>query len=161
VAAGSLAGGAHDASGLRGVRVAYAASVAVLIVLALATLGSPLILPLLRRERAALPDVGKVQVIAKPGEWVLQYNLLNSGAEAAAYTFELATSPAASAGGDSSRVLHTSSVFVDAGRAYVFIYHLRPEQVQSDAVRFALSRSGSPAPVEDLTLHLTSTGGER
>ena len=153
------AGIVRPESGLRGLRAVYAVSVVLLAVLALVTLASPLLLPALRRELATLPDAGKIQVLAKDGEWVLQYNLLNGAEIPAAFTFEVAGSPAES--GAAPRVLHTSSVRVDAGKTYVFIYHLLPAQVPDGTVRFTLQRDGESAPLEELTLHLPANGKSR
>ena len=138
--------------GLGALRVAYVLSAVLLALLALATVASPLILPALRQEQAALPEAGKIQLLAREDAWVLQYNLLNATESAGVYTFELTASAAP---------LHQTSVTVDAGRTYVFIYHLRPEQVTSDAVRFQLHRGGERAALEDLTLHLPPRGGDR
>jgi len=138
---------------VRGLRLTYVVSITLLILLAAATLASPLIFPALRGEPAALPEAGKIQVLATAGEWVLQYNLVNQTTTSSAYTFELDTPRAA----DMARPapLHTSSVFVDAGHSYVFIYHLRPEQVTDGRVQFSVHRGGEAAPLEELTLHLT------
>ena len=150
---------ARPGVGLRGLKAVYAASVALLALLALATLASPLLLPVLRREHAPLPEAGKIQVLAKEGEWVLQYNLLNGAETPAAFTFEVAGSPASSGG--TSRLLHTASVLVDAGKSYVFIYHLLPHQAPDGTVRFTLHRNGASEPLEDLTLHLPAGGESR
>jgi hypothetical protein len=144
---------------LRGLRVAFVLSAALLVLLALVTVASPLLLPMLRSETAALPEAGKIQLLARGEAWVLQYNLLNPTDVAGTYTFELTT--VGEAGGSLPTVLHTTSALVDARKTYVFIYHLRPDQLQSDAVRFALRRSGEGAPVEDVTLHLPARGGGR
>ena len=147
---------------MRGLKAFYVGSVALLVLLALATLGSPLILPSLRREPAPLAEAGKVQVLARSGEWILQYNLVNQTTSSGAYTFEISAPPPAapaaarapSTAPDRGSVLHTSSVHVDGGRPYVFIYHLRPEQVPHGSVQFTVHRGGDAAPLEDLTLHL-------
>lgn len=153
------AGIARPASGLRGLRFVYAASVALLVLLALVTLASPLLLPAVRREHATLADAGKIQVLVTGGKWVLQYNLLNGAELPTAFSFEVAGSPALP--GAVSPVLHTSSVLVDAGKAYIFIYHLVPDQVPDGTVRFTLHRDGASAPLEDITLHLPPAGGSR
>ena len=148
--------GAHS-----GLKAAYAGSIVLLIVLALATLASPLMLPTLRGAQAALPESGKVQVLAEPGEWVLQYNLVNASDSSGAYTFEIAAGPPAPAVSLASRVLHTSNVRVDSGRPYVFIYHLSHDQVPGRTVQFTVHRGGETAPLEELTLHLPPAGGAR
>ena len=139
---------------LRGLRVAYVVSAALLVVLALATVASPFILPALRQEKAALSEAGKLQVLAKPDEWVLQYDLLNPSAAAGVYTFELTVPSGDAAVTSAPVVLHTTTVPVDAGRTYVFIYHVLPDRAPSGAVRFTVHRGDEGIPVEDVTLHL-------
>jgi hypothetical protein len=154
VIAGSLtvaAPGEPRERGLRALRLAFVLSTALLALLALATVASPLILPVLRHEQTSLPEAGKIQVLVKPDEWVLQYNLLNPTEAAGVYIFELTA----------SAPLHSTSVLVEGGRTYIFIYHLRPEEVTGGAVRFALHRGGESTPVEDLTLRLPPRGGSR
>lgn len=162
-ASAALAGSAPPTQDARSLRLAYAVSVAVLVVLALATLASPVLLPVLRREQATLPEAGKIQVLAKAGEWVLQYNLLNGTGQSGAYTFEITSAAPAEATGPAtnsvfSPPLHTTSVLVEAGRSYVFIYHLRPQQVPDGTVRFTVHRGGEALPLEDLSLHLPPDG---
>ena len=131
-----------------GLRLFYAGSVAVLALLAAATAASPLVLPALRAPQAApLADAARLQVAAQPDEWVLQYNLLNDSSDAAPYRFQLA------AAGQS---LYESDVVVPAGRPYIFIYHLRPEQSPSGTVQFTVRRGGAPSPLEDVSLHLAA-----
>ena len=149
---------------LRGLRVAYTASVALLIALALATLASPMLLPALRRGQPALPDASKLQVLAKADKWVLQYNLTNGTPQDSTYTFEIVsaeTGDAARGAGTVGQPIHTTSVLVGAGRTYVFIYHLRPGEVPPGPVRFLLLRGGDAAPIEDVTLHVPAVGSAR
>ena len=148
----------------RALRVGYAASVVLLVVLALATLASPLLLPGLRRDEAALSEAGRLQVLAKADEWVLEYHLTNGNDRDETYTFEIAlaepTSPARNAY-VAGRSVHTTSVLVGAGRTYGFIYHLRPSETQGAPIRFLLHRGGDAAPIEDVTLHLASLESTR
>ena len=149
--------------GLSGLRVAYSLSVGALVLLALATLASPLLLPALRRGAAPLPDAGKLQIVAKDAEWVLQYNLTNHTEQDGTYTFEIAAaeSSGAARGSAANRSVHTTTVLVGAGRTYVFIYHLRPGEMPDGPVQFTVQRGGDPAPAEDVTLHLPAPGSSR
>jgi hypothetical protein len=132
-------------------RAAYITSVALLAGLALVTLASPVLLPVLRgqaQEAAPLSDAGKIKIIAQTDEWIVQYDLMNHGPEASLYSFEVSsTSP-----------LHTSTAFVDRGKGFVFIYHIYPREVPSGSVRLTVRRGAEIEPLDDVTLHLASAG---
>jgi hypothetical protein len=164
VVVGSAVGSGRVMASQRGLRLAYASSVVLLVVLALATLASPLLLPALRTGQAPLPEAGKLQVLAKADEWILEYHLTNSTASDGTYTFVIAgaaSAPVVASGVATDRTVHTTSVLVTAGHSYGFIYHLRLGEVPDGPVRFTIDRAGDAAPLEDVTLHLTPQVGGR
>jgi hypothetical protein len=131
-------------------RLAYGLSVLLLAGLAMATLASPVLLPVLRPQAhpATLPVTAKLQLLAGEETWVLQYEVTNDTGEAAAYLFELVLDGVTD---------HWTAV-VKAGDTFSYIYHIAPQRVASQRVRFLVRRASEVEPLDDVTLHLASAG---
>ena len=125
-------------------KLLYSFSIGLLVLLGLATLASPLVLPFLRTEQLSLSEMGRLQLLEAPDEWILQYNLKHEGTEEELYTFEITTEGQSNA----------STARVRAGGQYTFIYHLPLAHEPDERAQFTLLRSGQPEPVENVTLHL-------
>jgi hypothetical protein len=141
---------AHQAAAApRALRLATTFSVALLALLAVATLASPILVPVLRPQqtREALPQVGKLQLLERPDEWILQYDLTNHRDEPAAYTFTVTY----------GSKTDTHSAFLRARDTFSYIYHFYPEQTPARQARFTVHRAAEADPVEDVTLHLSRT----
>jgi hypothetical protein len=122
--------------------------VGILGLLVVATLASPVIVPMLRPPQASLPETARIQLLERPDEWILQYNLLNDGPQASAFSSEV------SFDGQVQR----AAPFLQPGQAHQMVYHIRKDLLTSGEVRFTVTRAGQTEPLEDLVFHLGSAG---
>jgi hypothetical protein len=127
-------------------RLVYALSLAALGLLIIGTLTSPVLLPLLRPPEASLPETARVQLLERPDEWVLQYNLLNDGPHAAVFSHEVSF----------DGQLQRATPLLEPGHAYQFVSHVPKAQLTTGEVRFTVTRAGDAEPLEDLRFHLGS-----
>jgi hypothetical protein len=114
----------------------------------LSTLASPVIIPALRPPQASLPETARVQLLERPDEWVLQYNLLNDAPQASVFTYEVAFD---------GQVQRTTP-FLEPGQAHQMVSHIRKDLLTSGEVRFTVGRAGEGEPIEDLVIHLGPGG---
>lgn len=128
-------------------RALHVVSCLVLGALVVITLGSPLFLPMMQQQFAKqdlLTMVGKLQIIERTDQWILQYNILNPGDKEQIYSFEITA--------DSK--VNTQSVSLAPKQTFQFIYHLYPALLHDGGVRFVLWKAAEQQPMEDLLLHL-------
>jgi hypothetical protein len=108
------------------------------------TLASPVLLPLLRSPQASLPETARAQLLERPDEWVLQYNLLNDGPHAAVFSHEVTF----------DGQVQRATPFIEPGQAYQFVSHVPKNLLTTGEVRFTVTRAGDAEPLEDLVFHL-------
>ncbi|GEM_PF-3611771 len=133
-------------------KLAYYASAVFLGALVIATLAL-LLSPPAHTERAT-----KSQVMDLPDHWAITQTLFNRGQEPLSYSIVVFV------GG---RRATEDTVSLIAGNAWVYTFHVYPEQLKDGPVRVALYRSGQDLPLEDVVYHLdaaqlkSSPGGGR
>jgi len=86
----------------------------------------------------------KVQIIDGEDEWILQYDVLNSGQRDTTYSIQVTI--------DSE--IYKISTVVEQGKSYSYIRHVYPEQLLSDEINFVVYKEGINEPIENVTYHI-------
>ena len=77
-------------------------------------------------------------IIAAENEWILQYDIINTEPEDTSYTIFVKIDNA----------IYKDSTTVKAGKAYTYIQHIYPQQLEQGKVSLSLYKEGKVEPVE-------------
>lgn len=86
----------------------------------------------------------KVQIIDGENEWILQYDVLNSGQKDATYSIQVTI--------DSE--VYKISTIVEQGKSYSYIHHVYPERLLSNEINFVVYQEGINEPIENVTYNI-------
>lgn len=124
---------------MRRFRVSYYASTVFLGALAIGTLAL-LLSPPAHTERAS-----KSQVMDLPDHWAITQTVFNREHEPLSYSIVIFV------GG---RRATEDGMSLKTGGAWVYTYHVHPEQLKDGPVRVTVYQSGQDKPLEDVVYHL-------
>ena len=83
-------------------------------------------------------------IIAGDNEWILQYDIINAESEDINYTISVAI----------DNDIYKDSTTVRAGKAYTYIQHIYPQQLEQGRVSLSLYREGKVEPIEHATYYI-------
>ncbi len=86
----------------------------------------------------------RVQIIEGENEWILQCDIINNEDTDIEYTIHVTV----------DNVIYKDSVVVKPGKAYTYIHHIYPQQLEEGKVIFTLYERGKAEPVEQATYYL-------
>ena len=86
----------------------------------------------------------KAHIIAGENEWILEYDIVNNEERDIEYTILVTVDDAA----------YKDSTVVKPGKAYTYIHHIYPQQLEEGKVTFALYQEWKAEPIEQVTYYL-------
>ena len=86
----------------------------------------------------------RVQIIEGENEWILQCDIINNEDRDAEYIIHVTVDDA----------FYKDSTVVKLGKAYTYIHHIYPHQLEEGKVTLALYERGKAEPVEQATYYL-------
>ena len=94
--------------------------------------------------RVSYTESRRSGIIAADNEWILQYDIINTEPEDINYTISVAIDNA----------IYKDSTTVRAGKAYTYIQHIYPQQLEQGRVSLSLYREGKVEPTEHATYYI-------
>lgn len=88
----------------------------------------------------------RAQIIDGGNEWILQYDIINNEQRDIKYTIFVTVDDA----------VYKDSTVVKPGKAYTYIHHIYPQQLDEGKVTFALYEGDKAEPVEQATYYIGS-----
>lgn len=119
-------------------RLLYAASLVLLGVLLTLTVLRP-------AAGTTLTEVQRVQLLERPGQWVVEFTIIHREKGASGYTIEVLENGRHS----------TQNIVLQEGRAFTYMYHIRRDDLETGQASFILYREGEDEPIEQLTYYLS------
>ena len=86
----------------------------------------------------------RAQIIEGKNEWILQYDIINNEDRDIKYTIYVTVDD----------VVYKDSTVVKPGKAYTYIHHVYPHQLEEEKVTFALYEEGKSEPIEQVTYYI-------
>ena len=86
----------------------------------------------------------RAYIISGDNEWTLEYDIINNETRDIEYTILVSV--------DGS--VYRDSTVVKSGKAYTYIHHIYPQQLEEGKVEFAVFEDGKVEPVEQVTYHI-------
>ena len=120
-------------------RLVFIFSVIILVAVSVATI---FIIP----PSQGFSESKRVHIIEGETEWILQCDLFNHQAEAITYDIHVTVDDA----------IYRDSTVVLPGKAYTYIHHIYPQQLNEGMVTLALYQNNSTRPVERATYYLNT-----
>jgi hypothetical protein len=86
----------------------------------------------------------RAQIITGENEWILQYDIFNHEDRDIAYTINVTVDGSFS----------QDTVVIRSGKAYTYIHHVYPYQLEAGEVTLALYEEGQANPVDQFTSYI-------